>query len=160
VDLDLDISAPVPLSNEPEVAPPLDAFAELPSLDLPSMAPAPSPEPLPEADDHGLDFDLPLEPSPAPVAAAPEPSHAAFDLGDLNLDLDAPAPAPQPASAGLSLDDDLSQPSDPMERKLELAEEFRQIGDIDGARELLQEVVDNATGGLQAKARSMLDSLS
>jgi len=45
-------------------------------------------------------------------------------------------------------------------RKFELAEEFRQIGDVDGARELLQEVVANAGGALQAKAQAMLDSLS
>jgi len=167
VDLDLDISAPGPLS-EPEVAPAkmspqLDAFADLPSLDLPAT-PAPAPAPMYEApavaaDDHGLDFDLPLpEPTPAPTAApAPAASHGTFDLGDISLDLD-DTPAPAPAAAAEFLDD--AQPSDPMERKFELAEEFRQIGDIDGARELLQEVVAHATGGLQGKAKSMLDSLS
>jgi pilus assembly protein FimV len=170
VDLDLDISAPVPLSHEPALTPPkaspqMDVFAELPSLDLPSSAPAQAEHSAPAAteEDHGLDFDLPLdvaEPTPSP-AAAPAPAEAAtFDLGGLHLDLDAPAPAPAPAAMDMALDDDLGQPSDPMERKFELAEEFRQIGDIDGARELLQEVVANATGGLQGKAKSMLDSLS
>ena len=51
--------------------------------------------------------------------------------------------------------------SDPMARKLELAEEFRQIGDADGARELLQEVIDHASdAGLRGKAQTMLDSLA
>ena len=49
---------------------------------------------------------------------------------------------------------------DPMVRKFELAEEFRQIGDVDGARELLQEVVDSASdAALKAKAQAMLDTL-
>ncbi|MDI1260173.1 FimV/HubP family polar landmark protein [Aquabacterium sp.] len=163
VDLDLDISAPGPLS-EPEFPgekPSLqfDAFADMPSLDLPSVSPAAAPAVIEEA--HSLDFDLPLEPAaPAPTPAASlASSTGAFDLGDLNLDLDASAPAPAAESLALD-DDDLSQPSDPMERKFELAEEFRQIGDVDGARELLQEVVANATGALQVKAKSTLDSLS
>jgi pilus assembly protein FimV len=50
--------------------------------------------------------------------------------------------------------------SDPILRKLELAEEFRQIGDTEGARDLLQEVVAKAEGALKAKAQGMLDDLS
>ncbi|MFM2119814.1 MAG: hypothetical protein RL722_1282, partial [Pseudomonadota bacterium] len=50
--------------------------------------------------------------------------------------------------------------ADPLARKIELAEEFRQIGDNEGARDLLQEVVEKAEGALQAKARSMLEQLS
>ncbi len=50
--------------------------------------------------------------------------------------------------------------SDPLARKLELAEEFRQIGDLEGARDLLEEVVAKAGGTLRAKAQSMLDALS
>ena len=47
-----------------------------------------------------------------------------------------------------------------MHRKFELAEEFRQIGDVDGARELLQEVLENSQDeGLKARAQGMLDSL-
>ena len=82
-----------------------------------------------------------------------------FDLSSISLDLDEPGSK----DTGLVLDEkapELAAPSDPMERKFELAEEFRQIGDVDGARELLQEVVAHASGGLQAKAQSMLDTLS
>ncbi len=119
-------------------------------LDMPVPEPVASPAPA----SAGLDFDLesvlpPAEPAPAP----------AFDLSEISLDLgagSAPAAEPVDSQQGLS---DLS--SDPMARKLELAEEFRQIGDADGARELLQEVIDNATdGGLRGKAQNMLDSLS
>jgi pilus assembly protein FimV len=44
-------------------------------------------------------------------------------------------------------------------RKLELAEEFRQIGDKEGAREMMQEVIDKASGPLKSKALSLLQRL-
>ena len=46
-----------------------------------------------------------------------------------------------------------------MLRKLELAEEFRQIGDKDGARDLLREVLAHASGVTKSKAQNMLDDL-
>ena len=71
--------------------------------------------------------------------------------GDLS---DAPITAPG------GLDDFSHESGDPLSRKLELAEEFRQIGDIDGARDLLEEVLGKASGTLRSKAQAMLDALS
>jgi pilus assembly protein FimV len=48
---------------------------------------------------------------------------------------------------------------DPLSRKLELAEEFRQIGDTDGARDLLNEVVAKSTGTMKSRAQGMLADL-
>ncbi|MBY0364921.1 MAG: hypothetical protein K2X12_01670, partial [Burkholderiaceae bacterium] len=48
---------------------------------------------------------------------------------------------------------------DPLLRQLELADEFRQIGDTEGAREVLQELVQRASGGLRDKAQAMLNEL-
>jgi pilus assembly protein FimV len=101
----------------------------------------------------------------APAVAAPVPSAPDFDLSDISLDLDSPA-APLPTGAvvdaapDMVMDDEVDDPNvDPMARKLELAEEFRQIGDVEGARDLLQEVAAKADGALKAKAQSMLDEL-
>jgi len=91
----------------------------------------------------------------------------AFDLSDISLDLDMPAPAPAaapaPSPSGFG---DLGLPSlgsdgedDPLSRKLELAEEFRQIGDTDGARDLLNEVVAKSSGTVKSRAQSMLADL-
>jgi pilus assembly protein FimV len=142
-------------------------------LDLDTLAPAPAPVDQPEPD-LGLDFDFaPPPPAPAqPLAEAPEV--ADFDLESLSLDLETvePAAAPLPevapvADAGfpdLQLDGegvpDLEDPADPLLRKLELAEEFRQIGDMEGARDLLEEVVSKASGGLKARAQGMLEDLA
>ena len=163
--IDLDISAPMPLDDAAQASSDVD----LPVLDVPGTEPAPLPveeAPLPPVDDGGLDFDLSLdEPAAAPVAAPAPAASSDFGLSSIDLTMDAPG---APVDSGFSLDEDLlggkapdlPPPEDPMERKFELAEEFRQIGDLDGARELLQEVVANADGGLQAKAQAMLDSLS
>jgi pilus assembly protein FimV len=118
--------------------------------------------------DAALDFDLPtIDDGRRPAAPAPAPAPAmpsGFDLSDISLDLD--APAAQPAVPAPAMDDDLTLPgagddgsADPLVRKLELAEEFRQIGDTEGARDLLEEVVAEASGALKTRAQGMLDSL-
>ncbi|TAK84386.1 MAG: hypothetical protein EPO09_20910 [Aquabacterium sp.] len=179
VDLDLDISAPAPLDEVTDsVSPPTTEAGDLPPLELPevettviepkSAAADTGPMDLPMIDtgapaapaaDGGLDFDL-----GEVQTQAPAPAPASFDLSSISLDLDAPAPAAEAApeddwlTATASPASSLS--SDPMNRKFELAEEFRQIGDVDGARELLQEVLENSQDeGLKARAQGMLDSL-
>ena len=47
----------------------------------------------------------------------------------------------------------------PLETKLALANEFRAIGDISGAKVLVQEVIARATGTLKSKAESLLTEL-
>jgi pilus assembly protein FimV len=82
----------------------------------------------------------------------------AFDLSGITLDLDQPAPvADDPTTAPGTLGEGSAQ--DPLARKLELAEEFQRIGDKDGARDLLREVLATASGTTKTKAQGMLDSL-
>jgi pilus assembly protein FimV len=93
-----------------------------------------------------------------------------FDLGSLSLDLDTPpshtahAVEPAPALADLDLPEvetaEGEDNADPLVRKLELAEEFRQIGDMEGARDLIEEVIAKASGSLKAKAQGMLETLA
>jgi pilus assembly protein FimV len=86
--------------------------------------------------------------------AAPSMNAMEFDLGDLSLDL-------PKASAAASLDGaDPDISGDPLETKLALAQEFREIGDNDGARSLAQEVVAEATGALKARAQRLVADLS
>jgi pilus assembly protein FimV len=146
VDVDLDLNVPV-------------------AGDLPPPTPPERTQPF----DAGLDFTLPSIQGDLPAQAAPAPS---FDVGSLSLDLDAPrvvsAPAPlaaavPPASAPVPFTtvSGALGGEDALLRKLELAEEFRQIGDAEGARDLLEEVVAQAGDGpLRAKAQGLLDSLA
>jgi pilus assembly protein FimV len=133
-------------------------------LDLPAApSRADPPAVAPQARDAGLEFVLPDAP-PAPQQTG---SSIDFDLGDLDIGGADTRPGPSEPASGASMLDfgkiPLSGPpvagGDPLARKLDLAEEFRQIGDLEGARDLLEEVVAKADGALRAKAQSMLDRL-
>jgi pilus assembly protein FimV len=74
-----------------------------------------------------------------------------FDLGTLSLELEPEPGAAAPVTA--------AEPEDPLATKLALAEEFVSIGDDDGARALIEEVIAEATGDLKTKAQRALSSL-
>lgn len=169
--LDFDISSPGALTESPALTEePAAPAAETPiadnSLDLDMGALG-----------NQINFDLPTTASEAPAAESPAapsldlpmtpdveatpPSNAKtddgmleFDLGSLSLDLD--TPAAQPAAP----EPDAAPAEDPLETKLALADEFVSIGDTDGARALIEEVVAEATGELRAKAERALANLS
>jgi pilus assembly protein FimV len=142
VDLDLDLDLghdTAPLAPAaPEATQPFAPDLSLPNLDLSGdAAPAPAQAPEEEQKLGSLDFDF--EGMTFPDSKQP------------------PAAPAEPASQTMRLDDE--EGGDPLSRKLELADEFRQIGDMEGARDLLQEVLAKADGTLKSKAQSMLDDL-
>ena len=93
---------------------------------------------------NALDFDFNIgAPADKPAAAA-EPK---LDLGAINLDLGASAAA-TPAEG------------DDVATKLELAKAYEEMGDKEGARELLSEVAKEGNPEQQAKAQGMLAKLS
>lgn len=108
--------------------------------------------------------DLTMAPSgPMPLADAQDSGPMEFDLGELSLDLNAPskpmaAPAPKAAPAPAPMDSGADD-GDPLATKLALAEEFNAIGDADGARTLIEEVVAESSGALKARAQRMLAEL-
>jgi pilus assembly protein FimV len=139
IDLDLDLE----FTEEPTVSA-LDATQPLPSV----TAEAPPSLELPE---------LPV------TLEQPKPEE--LNLGDLSFDLGVGTKAAaQPEFLDSVQGDDFAaqslETSDPLSRKLELAEEFRQIGDMEGARDLLEEVVAKADGTLKMRAQSQLDQLA
>ena len=83
-----------------------------------------------------------------------------FDLSGISLDLDQPAGDEHNTAPGSLSSYDLGDGGDPLSRKLELAEEFQRIGDKDGARDLLREVLATASGATKTKAQGMLDRIS
>jgi pilus assembly protein FimV len=169
-----------PLSEQTVKLPPVDLNSPIDmdigmDFDLTDEVPAPAPHAVPGAqavspnEPHSIDGlqlddnDLHVLPdfnstAPMPVAApAPPPqAHDAgmleFDMGSLSLDLEPAAEKPTEAPDGVS--------EDPLETKLALAEEFVSIGDEDGARALIEEVVSEATGEMRAKAQRALANLS
>ena len=133
----------------------------------------------------GLDFDLALDAPAATSAAAPAAatSDFDFDLSSLSLDGDATKPAAgadftktiathattadksgMPSLADLSLDLDVpgdggggaSDGPSAVSTKLELAKAYIEIGDSEGAKEILTEVAREGSPGQQAEAKKIL----
>ena len=106
---------------------------------------------------HMPDFNatapMPVEPVAPPAPAANDLGMLEFDMGSLSLDLDGPT-TEKPTLAPDT------ESEDPLETKLALADEFVSIGDEDGARALIEEVVAEATGDMRAKAQRALANLS
>jgi len=149
VEAKLPVAAATPLTGNEALDFDLPLEPAAPAPDARPAAPAPTTAPQ---ELEGLDFDLgdisSLSATPGKAGAAPaKASDEALDFGDFGLD------EPPQATASPSID------ADALARKLELAEEFRQIGDVEGARDLLEEVVAKADGALRAKAQGMLGSL-
>lgn len=126
------------------------------SMDFDLSAPAAPPPAAPELDLGNLDLGT----------TAPAANSLDFDLGSIDLDLPKSAAAddelPTIGNAndlGQALDALGDEEGDPLLRQLELADEFRQIGDTEGAREVLQELIGKASGQLKAKAQTMLAEL-
>ena len=155
-----DLSQTDALTSKPvDLAPPASRPMDF-DLDFPSDPMPLTPEPVAQAsstfDDGEVlpDFDLSAPSEPAPA----EPSKAAdlmsFDLGDLSLDLN------KPSGADASTADGTLGAESPLETKLSLAEEFRAIGDLEGARSLAEEVLVEASGALKTKATAFLADLA
>ncbi len=151
---DFDLAA-IPTTPAPAPTPADD----LHSMDfhLPEAAPAAATEPT--ASDMSVDdfFAIPEPVSPATVAAAPE-AHE-FDLSGINLDL------PQAATesvheqvhqeAPAEVAGEMSAVHMEMETKLDLAVAYQEIGDKEGARELIDEVLKDGNAEQIAKANTM-----
>lgn len=154
VDLDLNLDLNFEQDGAATGAQAAAAIAELPQADA-----APAVE-TPELIAAQVE-DVQPEPEPAALAQpAPEPVPAAgpgTDLSKLEFDLDSISLDLEPAPAS-----DQAQPDEvqrPLETKLALAQEFRAIGDDEGARALLEEVIAEASGELKAKAQRALAAL-
>jgi pilus assembly protein FimV len=144
--LDLDVSMPAPLaesSGAPEAAASADSNAiefTLPAVEIEqseALAQA-------SAEDEGAV-------QPTAVPAPPNLDMLDFDMGSLSLDLEEPA-NPESGTEAMAQED-------PLATKLALAEEFRAIGDDDGARALIEEVMAEALGDMKVKAERALTRL-
>ena len=111
-----------------------DVDFDLPSLSLDEPSAAPS-------------VDLPVSEVPVKPASIPLPN---LDLSGLSLDLDTPAGAAEPAS-------DLD--TEAVTTKLELAKAYVEIGDSDGAKEILLEVLQEGSLLQQDEAKKILSGL-
>lgn len=101
----------------------------------------------------GADLDLAELEDVAPQAAQQPAAKISADdsaLGDLNFDLE----------NDLDSELNLLEGNDEVSTKLELAQAYLDMGDKDGAREILGEVVEEAAGEHQQRAKDMLERMA
>lgn len=131
-DFNLDAGAPAdaaPAAPSPEVSS-IDFSFDLPPVDAPAQ-PAVA-EPAATISDGGLDFKI--------------------DVGDLNINLDDPATT---AAAAEGKDGHWYD----VQQKFDLAKAYQEMGDNDGAREILQEVLKEGDGDQKDQAHKLLGTL-
>jgi pilus assembly protein FimV len=139
VDLAIDFELP-----GGKTSPELENTAKMTAQSQPTVVMPQSQGPkAPAPSGGGLDLDFRLdEPTREPRAPAP-------NLSGISLDLGAPGEAAPPPTAGWQ----------EVATKLDLAKAYEEMGDKDGARELLNEVIKEGDNAQQQRARSMLDAL-
>jgi pilus assembly protein FimV len=121
------------------------AAAEPAAPQAPAETAKPGTQAAPGEGGGGIDFDFNLD-LPAPQAEAPSPP---LDLSAISLDLGAPGEAAPPGDAHWQ----------EVATKLALAKAYQEMGDKDGARELLNEVLKEGDTAQQQQAQTMLTAL-
>jgi pilus assembly protein FimV len=137
-------------TSEPEAASPAELAEML--FDVTASRPA-EPEATPQvADDGGLDFALDF-PMVEPVAVV-KPVPSVFGDITLNLDDDKPSDKFSPA---IEVSGEVWQE---VATKLDLAKAYQEMGDGEGAQEILQEVLREGDEQQRATAQQILQQLS
>jgi pilus assembly protein FimV len=158
LDFDLDLDAAIgKATSARESAKPSDLAKavegkfDLPTLELPGLSATGGAHAAEAADAElgDLKIDLPaLEGLETEAVEQPQ----AIDLSAIGLDLQPSTLAPPPSADAARWQE--------MATKLDLASAYEEIGDKEGARELLQEVLKGGDTDQQQKARAMLSKIS
>ncbi|MCY7263996.1 FimV/HubP family polar landmark protein [Pseudomonas protegens] len=168
-DFDLDLGADLPASTQSDddfLLSLEDDLKDLPAGDVPTVT-----ESTLDDLDLSADFDLSLADE---MDAAAEPKDAfASELDDVNAELDRLAQSldqPEPATPSFTAEDAAAAPeeadfdflagSDEVATKLDLAQAYIDMGDNDGARDILGEVLSEGNEGQKSEAQEMLARLA
>ena len=163
-DLDLQLDAPASQSDDDFLSGLEEQMKDLPPVEPPILTPA-------ALDDFDLpeDFDLSLADEPAP---ADKPDAFASELDDVNAELERlsqslESPSIEPsftAEDAAKGDDepefDFLSGTDEVATKLDLAQAYIDMGDADGARDILSEVLTEGDEKQRGEAKEMLSNLA
>ncbi len=134
------------------------------SLDLPEETPAADLD-LPADFDLSLEDEAPVPPAVEPDSFAAQLDEVTAELDQLSNDFDAPQAAPLASAdslpSDLDGDDDFDflSGTDETATKLDLARAYIDMGDTEGARDILDEVVAEGNDAQQQEAREMISKL-
>ncbi|NMX83404.1 MULTISPECIES: FimV/HubP family polar landmark protein [Pseudomonas] len=161
-DLDLQLDPPASQTDDDFLSGLEEQIKDVPPVEPPTLTPAALDEfNLPE------DFDLSLADEPSNPAAKPDAF--ASELDDVNAELDRLSqslehPPIEPSftaeDAALGAEDepdfDFLSGTDEVATKLDLAQAYIDMGDADGARDILSEVLTEGNEGQRGEAKEML----
>ena len=167
-DLDMDLGAdpaptPVELADDDFLLDLDEGVKDLPLVETPTVADVPQ-------DDLELPADFDLSLADEMDAAPAEPDAFAAELDDVNAELDRLSGSinePSFTEADAALGDDLGEDdfdflsgTDEAATKLDLAQAYIDMGDNDGARDILNEVISEGNDKQKSEASEMLSHLA
>lgn len=167
-DLDMDLGAdpapaPVELADDDFLLDLDEGVKDLPLVETPTVADVPQ-------DDLELPADFDLSLADEMDAAPGEPDAFAAELDDVNAELDRLSSSinePSFTEADAALGDDLGEDdfdflsgTDEAATKLDLAQAYIDMGDNDGARDILNEVISEGNDKQKSEASEMLSHLA
>lgn len=170
IDFSLDVESPASGAGAPLAVPPApDLAADVIDFDFDlgeAAAPAEAAAAPATAEMPGLDLDLDLDlAAEAPATNAAPDVAAASDAGLPSLDLELTDTSPAVADTAVAsvappvAEDAPGEDNPEAATKLELAAAYEEMGDRDGARELLEEVLNEGSATQRDAARERLDTL-
>lgn len=151
------------LDDDMPLSQPADDLSDL-SLDLPEETPAADLD-LPADFDLSLEDEAPVQPAVEPDSFAAQLDEVTAELDQLSNDFDEPQAPPSASvdslSSDLDGDDDFDflSGTDETATKLDLARAYIDMGDTEGARDILDEVVAEGNDAQQQEAREMISKL-
>lgn len=151
------------LDDDTPLSQPVDDLSGL-SLDLSEETPAADLD-LPADFDLSLEDEAPVQPAVEPDSFAAQLDEVTAELDQLSNDFDEPQAAPLASADSLSSDldgdDDFDflSGTDETATKLDLARAYIDMGDTEGARDILDEVVAEGNDAQQQEAREMISKL-
>ncbi len=107
---------------------------------------------MPASANGGLDFDISLDLGADDKRPEPDKTAAPMDLSSISLDLGA---AGEPSASPAGTDPKWQE----VATKLDLAKAYEEMGDKDGARELLNEVMKDGDTAQRGQAQQLLAKL-
>ncbi len=158
-DFDLDLDTNKNTSSETHDGAPARPSGMDFDIEHPGSAPAPAAAAAPHEEKPSFDFDL---------SGLEFPGSAKPAAGGTDLEVDPTRPAPNTSAASaasgldladLSLDSSGDGGGEGVGTKLELAKAYLEIGDKDGAREILQEVAKEGSSAQKEEAQKLIASL-
>jgi pilus assembly protein FimV len=145
---------PEPVTSKAPAAPAMD-FGDL-VFEIPTSKSKPAEEKIKPAADEGMAFTIDFPTSSNLEPASTKPASASkldIDFGDINIHLDDESPA---HAGGEGKDEQWHE----VATKLDLAKAYQEMGDADGAREILEEVIRDGDVAQRESAEKLLQQIA